>query len=308
MAEGAQIGIADRPGRFRLAADFGRLRSLGRTVGKNPGFALGATTLLVIVVAALAAPYVAPHDPYDFDLARRLRPPFWHEGSDPRFLLGTDKVGRDYLSRLIYGARVSLLIGLVAVAISGIIGTILGLLAGYYGGRVDQTITFLVNTRLALPVVLVALAVTVVAGASLTVVAVVIGLLLWARFTIVIRATTLQLRDREFVLAARAMGCSTPHILLREILPNLEGSLFVIVSLEMANAILLEASLSFLGFGAQPPTASWGLMLADARDFVLFSPWLVAIPGVALTILILAINLLGDGLRDFTHDMAQGRA
>ena len=308
MPNGAPIELAGVPRVKRWSFGLARLRALPSAIGRNLGFTCGLAVLAAIILTTVFAPYVAPYDPYDFDLARRLLPPFWEEGHDPRFLLGTDKIGRDYLSRLIYGARVSLVIGFVAVLISGVIGTVLGLVAGYYGGRADQVITFLVNSRLALPVVLVALAVTAVAGASLTVVTLVIGLLLWARFTIVIRAATMQLREREFVLSAKAMGCSTPHILFREILPNLEGTLFVIVSLEMAHAILLEAALSFLGFGAQPPTASWGLMLADARDFVLFSPWLVAIPGVALTILVLAINLIGDGLRDFTQDITMARS
>jgi len=286
----------------------GWLRWLLRAARANPAFGLGLATLALLVIAALGAPWIAPHDPYAHNLSRRLLPPFWMEGSHPDHWLGSDKVGRDYLSRLIYGARVSLAIGAVTVVISGTIGTVLGILAGYYRGRVDLCVSYLVNTRLAMPVTLVALAVTVVIGASLVVVTLVVGLLLWVRFAIVIRAATMQLRERDFVLAAQAIGCSVPHILFREILPNLLGALSVVVTIEMANAILLEAALSFLGFGVQPPTPSWGLMLAEARDLLFFSPWLVALPGAALTVLVLAINLIGDGLRDALQDATARQA
>jgi len=286
-----------RPGLLRL--------DLAKAFTRNYGFLIGGVIILVFSLLAVLAPLLPLHDPYDFDLTRRLLPPFWHDNSDPRFLLGTDKLGRDLLARLVYGARVSITVGLVAAVISGVVGTVLGLCAGYFGGRVDRLVMLLVNCRLALPVVLVALAVTVVVGSSLEMITLLIGLLLWPRFTVVIRAATMQLRDREFILASRVLGCSNWHILFREIMPNLSGTLFVIASLEMANAILLEAAVSFLGFGAQPPTSSWGLMLADSRDFILFSPWLVAMPGIALTILVLAINLVGDGLRDVLEGISR---
>ncbi len=261
---------------------------------------LGGGILLAIVLAALAAPWLAPHDPYAQDLYKRLIPPVWNEAGSWVHPLGTDPFGRDYLSRLIYGARISLVIGFATTLISGIIGTVLGVVAGYYGGRVDLFLNYLITTRLTLPVVLVALVVVAVIGSSLTVIICVIGLLLWDRFAIVMRSATQQVVGLDFVAAARAIGCSTPRLIFREIFPNIVNSLIVVVTVEMTNAILLEAALSFLGLGVQPPLPSWGLMVSEARQFLYFAPWVVAIPGTALVLLVLSINLLGDGIRDVT--------
>jgi peptide/nickel transport system permease protein len=262
----------------------------------------GGIILLAIVAMALLAPALAPHDPYDQDLARKLIPPVWHAGVKATWAhpLGTDQLGRDYLSRLLYGARVSLLIGFSAMLISGVIGTVLGVLAGYFGGRIDMVVNFIVTTRLSMPVVLVALAVVSIIGSSLTVVIWVLGLLIWDRFAVVMRSATQQVRAREFITAAQASGCSTPRILLTEVAPNILNHLIVVATLEMAHAILLEAALSFLGLGVQPPTPSWGLMVSEAKGLMFFDPWLITIPGVALFLLVLAINMLGDGLRDVT--------
>ena len=274
---------------------------LRRRIFKNHSFLIGAVILLVIIAIAVLAPFIAPHDPYDQDLARRLMNPFWHDKkTDALFALGTDKVGRDYLSRLIYGAQISLLIGFLTVLISGIIGTALGVIAGYFGGRVDMVVNFIINTRLAMPVFLVAMAAVVAFGASIHVVIMVLGLFLWDRFAVVMRSITMQARDLDYVTAARAIGCSTPYIIIREIFPNVLSSLTVVATVEMANAILLEAALSFLGFGVQAPTPSWGLMLNEGREYMFFSPWLLALPGTGLFLLVLAINLFGDGLRDVT--------
>ena len=264
----------------------------------HQGLMLGAVLLGLIVVAALFAPLLAPHDPYAQDVARRLIPPVWHEKGSWMHILGTDKLGRDYLSRLLYGARISLTIGLAAATISGLIGTTLGVLAGYFGGRVDAVISYIITTRLALPVVLVALAMASLVGGSLKVVIVLLGLLLWDRFAVVTRSVTQQLRDAEFIAAAKALGASTAYILLREILPNIMSALTVVITLEMAHAILLEATLSFLGLGVQPPLPSWGLMVAEGKAYMFFQPWVIMIPGIALALLVLAINLLGDGIRD----------
>ena len=274
---------------------------LRRRIFKNHSFLIGALILLVIIAIAVLAPFIAPHDPYDQDLARRLMNPFWHDKkTDALFALGTDKVGRDYLSRLIYGAQISLLIGFLTVLISGIIGTALGVIAGYFGGRVDMVVNFIINTRLAMPVFLVAMAAVVAFGASIHVVIMVLGLFLWDRFAVVMRSITMQARDLDYVTAARAIGCSTSYIIIREIFPNVLSSLTVVATVEMANAILLEAALSFLGFGVQAPTPSWGLMLNEGREYMFFSPWLLALPGTGLFLLVLAINLFGDGLRDVT--------
>ena len=277
------------------------MTKLRRRIFKNHSFLIGALILLVIIAIAVLAPFIAPHDPYDQDLARRLMNPFWHEKkTDALFALGTDKVGRDYLSRLIYGAQISLLIGFLTVLISGIIGTALGVIAGYFGGRVDMVVNFIINARLAMPVFLVAMAAVVAFGASIHVVIMVLGLFLWDRFAVVMRSITMQARDLDYVTAARAIGCSTPYIIIREIFPNVLSSLTVVATVEMANAILLEAALSFLGFGVQAPTPSWGLMLNEGREYMFFSPWLLALPGTGLFLLVLAINLFGDGLRDVT--------
>ncbi|WP_067219644.1 ABC transporter permease [Stappia indica] len=270
------------------------------------GLVFGIVVLAIIVALALFAPLLTPHDPYAQDLMARMKPPFWMPGADPNHLLGTDFLGRDYLARLLYGARISLAIGLFAALISGLIGTAMGVAAGYFGGRVDLVVTFLINVRLAMPVVLVALAVVAILGGSLQVVVCVLGLLLWDRFAVVMRSSVLQVRDLEYVNAAKAIGCSTRRIILREIMPNVVNNLIVVATLEMAHAILLEAALSFLGLGVQPPTPSWGLMISEGKQMMLFEPWLIAIPGVALFILVLAINLLGDGLRDVTAPENRG--
>lgn len=272
-------------------------RWLRRSLGHR-GLVIGGAILGLIALAALFAPWLSPHDPYAQDVTQRMIPPAWYAKGSWEHLLGTDKLGRDYLSRLLYGARVSLSIGLAAALISGLIGTTMGLLAGYYGGRVDAVVSYIVTTRLALPVVLVALAMASLVGGSLKVVIVLLGLLLWDRFAIVTRAATQQLRDAEFIAAAQALGASTRYILLRELLPNLTSTLTVVATLEMAHAILLEATLSFLGLGVQPPTPSWGLMVAEGKAYMFFQPWVIVIPGVVLALLVLGINLVGDGLRD----------
>ncbi|GAA6201259.1 ABC transporter permease [Aquicoccus sp. SU-CL01552] len=272
---------------------------LRRRILGHQGLLIGAVVLAILLVVAVFAPLLAPHDPYAQSLMHRMEPPVFLGGTWDH-PLGTDHLGRDYLSRLIYGARVSLMIGTIAALISGVIGTAMGVAAGYFGGRVDMVVTFLINVRLAMPVVLVALAVVAIMGGSLQVVIAVLGLLLWDRFAVVMRASTLQVRRREYVAAARAIGASTPRVILSEMMPNIANNLIVVVTLEMAHAILLEAALSFLGLGVQPPTPSWGLMVSEGKNMMLFEPWLVLIPGAVLFLLVLAINLMGDGLRDVT--------
>jgi len=273
---------------------------LGARISSHTTFAIGAGVVLVIFAVALSAPWLAPHDPFAQDLGQRLIPPVWHEGGSWTHVLGTDQLGRDYLSRLIYGSRISLLIGATAAAMSGIIGTTLGVLAGYFGGRVDLVVSFIITTRLALPVILVALAVAAFIGSSMQIVIAVLGLLLWDRFAVVTRSATMQVRALDYIAAARAIGASTPRIIAAEILPNIANVLVVVATLEMAQAILLEATLSFLGLGVPPPAPSWGLMVAEGKEYMFFSPWVITIPGMALFTLVLAINLLGDGLRDLT--------
>ncbi|WP_296577674.1 ABC transporter permease [Phreatobacter sp.] len=271
-----------------------------RRVLKHKGLMIGTFIFAVIVLMALLAPFISPHDPYAQDLNNRLVPPVWYERGSWLHPLGTDNLGRDYLSRTLYGAQISLLIGISVMLISGTIGTALGLAAGYFGGRIDLVVTFIITTRLALPVVLVALAVVAMVGGTLFIVIAVLGLLKWDRFAVVMRSATQQVRSLDFVEAARASGASQLRIILREVLPNVMPHLIVVGTVEAASAILLEAALSFLGLGVQPPLPSWGLMISEAKNFMFFSFWLIAIPGAALAMLVLAINMMGDGLRDVT--------
>ena len=279
---------------------FAKLR---RRVFGHYGILIGGTVLGLIILVAIFAPYLTHYDPIlDQNLADKLKPPFWLHSAkyDPHHVLGTDLQGRDYLTRLIYGSRISLLIGFSAMLISGVIGTALGVSAGYFGGRVDMIVNFIITTRLSMPVVLVALAVVSLVGSSLWIVILVLGFLIWDRFAVVMRSTTMQVRNLDYIAAAQSSGCSTLRIVLTEIMPNVVNHLIVVATLEMAHAILLEAALSFLGLGVQPPAPSWGLMISEAKGLMFFDPWLIGIPGAALFCLILAINLLGDGVRDVT--------
>ncbi|HUN11373.1 MAG TPA: ABC transporter permease [Rhabdaerophilum sp.] len=283
-----------------------RLTHIARKVVAHRGLTIGLVLLAAICAMAIFAPLIAPFDPYDQDLSRRLIPPFWSAKANAAHWLGTDNLGRDYLSRLIYGARISLLIGFAVMVISGLIGTVLGLLAGYFGGKADLFITFLITTRLAIPVVLVALAVVAMVGGSLTVVILVLGFLKWDRIAVVMRAATQQVRSLDYVAAAQAAGASVPRIILREVLPNVFPQLVVVATVEAASAILLEAALSFLGLGVQPPLPSWGLMIAEAKTLMFFAFWMIAVPGTLLAILVFAINLVGDGLRDVIVPKGRG--
>ncbi len=279
---------------------------LARRIWRNTAVVVGGGLLLAIVVLALFAPWLSPHDPYVQDLTHRTVPPVWYESGSWLHPLGTDPLGRDYLSRLIFGARISLLIGISVALISGLIGTTMGMLAGYFGGKTDMVVSFLITTRLSMPVILVALATVAIIGGSLWVVIMVLGLLKWDRFAVVMRSATQQVRSLDYVAAAQAAGASTTRVLLGEVLPNVLPHLVVVATLEAASAILLEAALSFLGLGVQPPLPSWGLMISEAKAYMFFSFWLIAIPGTTLALLIFAINLAGDGLRDLLAP--EGRA
>ena len=272
----------------------------------NTGISIGGAIFLFVLFATLIGPFLLPHDAYSQQLVARLRPPAWDTG-DWEHILGTDHLGRDYLARLLTGGRTSLLIAFCTIIIAGIFGTALGVLAGFYGGRVDFIVRFVIMTRLALPTVLIALAVVFIAGPSLHLLIIVLGMLLWDRFAVVARATTLQLRNSEFVVAARAIGCSDFTIIRRDILPNIVNQLTVIATVELANAVLIASALSFLGLGVQPPLADWGLMIAEGKEYLLFSPYLIALPGLAMMVLVLSVNLLGDGIRDVTDPEAKGR-
>ena len=257
----------------------------------------GLLIVSVVVFTALFAPWLAPHDPQAQDIMLRLLPPL-SQSPDGLFLLGTDALGRDLLSRLIVGSRVSLVVGASAVVVSGAIGIVLGLIAGYedrYTGRVLMGIT---DIQLAIPFLVLALAVVAVLGASLFNLIIVLGVTNWVQFARVVRAEVMVLRTREFVVAARALGASPARVVLRHILPNVASSILVISSLLVAKMILFESSLSFLGLGVPPSTPTWGSMIADGRNYIARAWWVAAIPGLAIFVTVVALNLVGDRLRD----------
>ena len=260
---------------------------------------VAAVLMLLIVGVSAAAPWTAPYSPVEVDIRHRLAPPAWMDRGTSDHVLGTDQIGRDLLSRMIYGGRVSLLIGVAAVLVSSTIGVSLGLGAGYFGPRVDWTIMTLVNVMLTFPFVLLALAVIAVLGPSLVNMVIVLGVADWPLYARVIRAETMTLRERDFMTAARALGMSHLRIIFRQLLPNLVSVIVVIATLQVARVIILESFLSFLGLGVQPPTPAWGNMLGDGRVYMLNSWWIAAFPGLAIFITTLTINLMGNALRDW---------
>ncbi len=266
----------------------------------HSGFLIGMSIILVVGICAIFAPWIAPYNPFDQDISRRLINPIWGPNSTWDNPLGTDAFGRDYLSRLIWGARVSMVIGIVAPAAAAVIGTTIGMTGGYFGGRADAFVMYLINTKLALPGLVVTLSLVAVFGGSMFVLICVLTFLFWDRYAIVLRTVTQQIRSQDFITAAEAIGCSRTRIILGEILPNVLNQMIVILTLEMALAILIEATLSFLGLGIQPPTPTWGNLIAEGRNFMFFKPYLVTIPGLALLVLAIAINMMGDGVRDIT--------
>jgi peptide/nickel transport system permease protein len=278
---------------------------LRRLLG-SPIAALGALVLVTFLVMALFAPQLAPFEPTAPNLRTRLAPPAWAGGPE-QHLLGTDHLGRDILSRLIYGSRIALLVGVAGVTLQALLGITLGILAGYFGGRLDVAISRLIDTLIAIPNTILYLTVLGVFGPSLVGLVLVIGFIGWTTFARVVRAETLSVRNREFVEAARALGQFTPIILLRHVLPAIMAPIIVVATLNVATVIILEASLSFLGFGVQPPTVTWGRMLADGRNYVATAWWLATFPGVFITFLCLSLIFLGDRLRDVLDPRLRGR-
>jgi peptide/nickel transport system permease protein len=266
--------------------------------------ALGALIVLGIILVAAFAPLVAPypleaHVSVSERLRRRLRPPAWERGGTSEFLLGTDSLGRDILTRIIYGARVSLAVGFAAVALSGTIGVVLGLISGYYGGLVDHLIMRSVEIWLAFPFIILAILFLSVLGPGLDRLIAVLALGGWARYARVTRGQVLAIREKEYVLAAQALGVPGLRILFRHIMPNAVSPVIVLSSFAVANTILAEAALSFLGLGVKPAVPTWGTMLADGRDYLRDAWWLATFPGIAIMITVLGVNMLGDWLRDY---------
>jgi peptide/nickel transport system permease protein len=260
--------------------------------------AFGAVVLALIVGAAVLAPWVAPWDPARQMLLKRLRPPVWQARGTWEHPLGTDHLGRDILSRIVYGGRISLGVGLASVGLSALIGVTLGLLAGFHGGRIDAAIMRVVDVFLAIPYILLAMGVVFALGPSLLNVVLVMGVTRWVQFARIVRADVLSIREREFVSGARARGNRPTRVLLRHVLPNALTPIIVVATLELAFMIIYESALSFLGLGVQPPTPTWGWMLADGRNYVATAWWLATFPGLAIMVTVLAVNLLGDWLRD----------
>lgn len=295
---------APRP--VRVAPRAGRLGRALLRVGATPSGALALALLLGFVALALFAEQLAPFAPTEANLGNRLAPPVWAGGS-ALHPLGTDQLGRDVLSRLIHGSRVALLVGVAAVSLAVVIGVTLGLVAGYVGGRTDAVVSRVIDALIAIPNVLLYLTVLGVAGPGMLTLVLVIGGLGWTLFARVVRAETLSLRRREFVEAALALGQRTPTLLLRHVLPAVVAPIVVLATLNVASVIILEASLSFLGLGVQPPTVTWGRMLADGRSYVASAWWLATFPGLCITLLCASFLLLGDRLRDLLDPRLAGR-
>lgn len=270
-----------------------------RKLARSRTGALGSIILAVVALCAIAAPYLAPFDPNYQTLDDRLIPPFSAQAQAKGHLLGTDHLGRDILSRLIYGSRVSLVVGLTAVTISCFMGCVLGLITGYRGGWLDDIIMRVGDVQLAFPFVLLVIAVVAVVGGGLLNEIIVIGITGWVGYARVIRGQVLSAREKEYVEAARAIGVGTPAILFRHILPNVFSPVIVLATFSVASVIILEAALTFLGLGVDPKTPTWGGMLADGRSHIFTSWWMTVIPGAAIFVTVLAINLLGDWLRDY---------
>jgi peptide/nickel transport system permease protein len=274
------------------------LRRVLRELVRNKAALAGLLVLCAVAASAVLAPLAAPTDPTAQEITSRLKPPGWSSPEGQLSALGTDHLGRDILSRLIFGARISLVIGLSAVAIAGTLGTLMGLAAGYRGGRVDDLCMRLTDTMLAMPFILLALAVIAVLGPSLRNIIIVLGITSWVSYARVVRAEVLTLRTREFVAAAQALGGGGGRIVFRHLLPNVLTPVIVIATLEVARMIILESALSFLGLGIPPPTPTWGGMLADGRAYLSTAWWLATFPGLCIMLTVLGINLLGDWLRD----------
>jgi peptide/nickel transport system permease protein len=274
-----------RPRRWRWAA-----------LQRAPLIPLGMITILVC--AAVLADVLTPYSPVAISLPDRLRPPFWERGGSLAHPLGTDPMGRDLLTRMIYGARVSLVVGVLGLLLGGGIGAALGLIAGYAGGRVDALLMRITDTTLSFPLILFAILLVVILGGSLLTVVLAMALVLWARFARVIRGEVLSLRERDFVAQARIAGSSPGRIILVHLLPNVRNTLVVLLSLQIGWVIIVEASLSFLGAGVPPPTPTWGSMIAEGRDYIASAWWVSFFPGLAILMTVLAFNLFGDWLRD----------
>ena len=271
-----------------------------RKAVSHSGFKFGLFLFLLITFIGVFVPFFVNLSPYEQDISNRLMPPVWSDGGSWEYIFGTDGNGRDYLARIIYGTRISLTIGIGAATVGMLIGVTLGVIAGYFGGIVDQVVSYILTCQLALPGVLFLLTIISIIGSSLTVVILVIGVLHWTLFLVVTRSATQRIRNLDYITAANAIGANKTKIILTDILPNVFNQIIVIFTLEVGIAILAESTISFLGLGLQPPIPSWGVLIAEGKEAIFFQPWLIILPGIALFLLVISINMLGDGLRDIT--------
>jgi len=269
-----------------------------RELWRQPSALLGAVLVILFVLMAIFAPHISPHDATRGNLRNQLIPPVWEEGSNPEFLLGTDVQGRDLLSRIIHGARISLWVGILAVGISALIGTALGAVSGYYRGKVDALVSRFADLLMAFPFLIFAIGMMAFLGPGFTNLLLALTLKSWVVFFRLARGAVIAEKTTEYVEAAKVVGQSNPVIIISEILPNIFHSILVLGTLRMGSLIITEASLSFLGLGIQPPTPAWGSMVADGRDYLVTSWWIATLPGLAILVLVLSINLFGEGLRD----------
>jgi len=274
-----------------------RLCRLGLELWRDKTGFIGMIMIAMLLFMAVAAPLLAPHDPATQDLRGRLKPPVWSEKGTWNHLLGTDHLGRDVLSRVIYGSRVSLLVGTAVVLIAGTFGVVMGLFAGYRGGRTDNFIMRWIDTQVAFPGLLLALIILAVIGPSITTVIIVLALNGWMVYGRMTRSAVLSVRQTEYVEAAEIVGCKGRRVIFRHILPNLTSPLLTLGILEFARIVLAEAALSFLGLGIQPPATSWGLDVATGRDYIFRAWWVVTMPGIAISITVIAINLVASWMR-----------
>lgn len=274
-----------------------KLRALGLELFRDKAGFVGVLLIAALVLMAVLAPAVAPRDPAAQDLRSRLKPPAWAEKGSSSHLLGTDHLGRDVLSRVIWGSRVSLMVGVMVVVLAGSFGVVMGLLAGYFGGRTDSFIMRWIDTQVAFPGLLLALIILAVIGPSMTTVIVVLALNGWMVFGRMTRSSVLSVRRTPYVEAAEILGCSAARVIFRHILPNLTSPLITLAILEFARIVLAEAALSFLGLGIQPPATSWGLDVAAGKDYIFRAWWLVTMPGIAISVTVLAINLVASWMR-----------
>jgi len=278
-----------------------------RRILRNPAGAIGLVIVLAVVLVAILAPQISPYDPQKQNIRKRLQAPAWVEGGSSEYLLGTDPVGRDILSRVIHGSRISIVVGLLATAVSALVGVTLGLISGYSRGAIDAILSRVGDVQQAIPVLVLALAVAAMLGPGLTNLIIVLVISTWVNFFRVVRGEVMSVREEQYIWAARSIGCSTPRIIFRAILPNVAASTIVVGTLLVANMIIFEASLSFPGLGVPANIPTWGRIVSEGREYVAGEWWITVFPGLAILLTVMGVNLLGDALREELDPRQRGR-